>query len=70
MKFGLRRPSLMKSLKARTTAKWKRRIKKMFIPFYGKRGTGLIKHPKKAIYNRIYSRTTFSIFDIFKLFKK
>lgn len=70
MKFGLRRPSIKKSIKARTTAKWKRRVKKAVIPFYGKRGTGIIKHPKKAIYNRIYNRTSFSVFDLFKLFKK
>lgn len=60
----------MKSLKARTTGKIKRKIKRAFIPFYGKRGTGVIKNPRKAVYNRVYKRTSFSIFDIFKLFKK
>lgn len=66
MKFGIRKPSLKKSFKARTTGKAKRAIKKALIPGYGKKGMGLIKNPKKSIYNRIYKRTTFSIFDLFK----
>ncbi len=66
MKFGIRKPSLKKSFKARTTGKAKRAIKKAIIPGYGKKGMGLIKNPKKSIYNRIYKRTTFSIFDLFK----
>lgn len=66
MKFGIRKPSLKKSFKARTTGKLKRKVKKAFIPFYGKRGTGIWKNPRKAIYNRIYNRTTFSWSDLFK----
>lgn len=66
MKFGMRKPSLKKSLKARTTGKAKRAIKKALIPGYGKKGTGWIKDPKKALYNKVYNKTTFSIFDIFK----
>lgn len=30
------------------------------------RGFGWFTDPKKALYNRIYRRTTFSIFDLFK----
>jgi hypothetical protein len=38
---------------------------------YGKKGTGLLKDPKKAVYNYAYNRTTVSIFDIIKkLFKR
>ena len=66
MKFGIRKPSLKKSFKARTTGKAKRAIKKAIIPGYGKKGMGLIKNPKKSIYNKIYRRTTFSIFDLLK----
>ncbi len=66
MKFGIRKPSLKKSFNARTTGKAKRAIKKALIPGYGKKGMGLIKNPKKSIYNKIYRRTTFSIFDLFK----
>lgn len=51
MKFGMRKPSLKKSIKARTTGKLKRKIKKAVIPRYGKKGMGWIKDPKKATYN-------------------
>ncbi|MGO3002775.1 MAG: hypothetical protein ACTIOO_03715 [Pseudolactococcus laudensis] len=66
MKFGMRKPSLKKSIKARTTGKLKRKIKKSIIPGYGKKGIGFIKSPKKSIKNKIYKKTTFSIWDIFK----
>lgn len=66
MKFGMRKPSLKKSIKARTTGKAKRALKKAIIPGYGKKGVGWIKNPKKAAYNKIYNKTTFSIFDLFK----
>ena len=62
MKFGMRKPSLMKSVKARTTGK----IKSSVNPLYGKKGIGLITNPKKAIYNKVYKKTTFSFFDLFK----
>ena len=66
MKIGMRKPSLQKSIKARTTGKAKRALKKAVIPGYGKKGTGWIKNPKKAAYNKVYKKTTFSIFDLFK----
>ena len=66
MIFGLRTPSLKKSFKARTTGRAKRAIKKALIPGYGKKGMGWIKNPKKAAYNKIYRKTSFSIWDIFK----
>ena len=66
MKFGMRKPSLMKSVKARTTGKIKRNIKSSVNPLYGKKGIGLITNPKKAIYNKVYKKTTFSFFDLFK----
>lgn len=66
MKFGLRTPSLKKSFKARTTGRAKRAIKKALIPGYGKKGMGWIKNPKKAAYNKIYRKTTFSLWDLFK----
>lgn len=66
MKFGMRKPSIKKSLKARTTGKAKRAIKKAAIPGYGKKGTGWIKNPKKAAYNKIYNKTSFSLWDLFK----
>lgn len=58
MKIGYRSPSLSKSLKARTTGKLKRQMKKAVNPFYGKKGMGLINNPKKAIYNKVYNKVT------------
>lgn len=66
MKFGLRTPSLKRSFKARTTGRAKRAVKKTLIPGYGKKGMGWIKNPKKAAYNKVYNKTSFSIWDIFK----
>ena len=66
MKFGFRTPSLKRSFKARTTGKAKRAVKKALIPGYGKKGMGWIKNPKKAAYNKVYNKTSFSIWDIFK----
>lgn len=68
MKFGMRKPSLKRSFKARTTGRAKRTVKKALIPGYGKKGMGLL-HPKRAVYNKIYKKTTFGLGDIFKLFK-
>lgn len=66
MKIGMRKPSLKKSFKARTTGKLKRKIKKSINPFYGKKGMGRINNPKKALYNKVYNKTTFSWQDLFK----
>lgn len=66
MKFGMRKPSLTKSIKARTTGKLKRKIKSSINPLYGKKGMGLITNPRKAIYNKVYKKTTFSFLDLFK----
>ncbi|MCQ2534325.1 MAG: hypothetical protein MJ172_07150 [Clostridia bacterium] len=49
IKVGFRKPSLKKSIKARTTAKYKRRIKRAINPFYGKKGMGFIRNPRRAI---------------------
>ncbi|MCT1179898.1 hypothetical protein [Lactococcus lactis] len=66
MKFGMRKPSITKSLKARTTTKYKRKVKKALIPGYGKKGMGWIKNPKKATYNKVYKKTSFSLWNLFK----
>ena len=66
MKFGMRKPSFKKSFKARTTGRAKRAFKSAIIPGYGKKGIGWIKNPKKALYNKVYRKTSFSIFDLFK----
>lgn len=66
MKFGMRTPSLKKSFKAMTTGKAKRAVKKAVIPGYGKKGSGWIKNPKKAAYNKVYNKTSFGLKDLFK----
>lgn len=66
MKFGMRTPSLKRSISARTTGQLKRSVKRAIISGYGKKGMGWIKNPKKALYNKVYHKTTFSIFDLFK----
>lgn len=70
MKIGMRKPSLTRSLKARTTSKWKRQTKKALIPGYGQKGIGWLKNPKKALYNKIYHKTTFGLSDLLKPSKK
>ena len=70
MKVGIRKPNIKKSIKARTTGKLKRAVKKSVNPMYGKKGMGITK-PKKAVYNKVYDKTSVGIGDIFKsLFSK
>ncbi|WP_243158965.1 hypothetical protein [Clostridium perfringens] len=64
MKFGVRKPSIKKSIKARTTGRAKRAIKKSINPAYGKKGMGIINNPKKSLYNKVYNKSSFSIFEI------
>lgn len=67
MKIGPRKPNLKKRVRAQTTSKWKRKAKRTINPFYGKKGMGWIRNPKRALYNKVYNKTTF---DIFKFLKK
>lgn len=60
MKMGPRKPSIKKSFKARTTGVAKRKVKSAVNPLYGKKGMGVINNPKKAMYNKVYNKTTFS----------
>lgn len=64
MKFGMRKPSIKKSIKARTTGRMKRQIKKSINPLYGKKGIGIVNNPKKSLYNKVYNKSSFSIFEI------
>ncbi|SDO11358.1 hypothetical protein [Alkalicoccus daliensis] len=66
MKIGIRKPSIKRSLKARTTGKLKRKVKKSVSPGYGRKGMGLVKNPKKSAYNKVYKKTSFSFWDLFK----
>lgn len=64
MKFGVRKPSIKRSISARTTGKLKRSVKKAVNPLYGKKGMGYINDPKKAVYNKVYNKTTVGVKDI------
>lgn len=66
MKLGMRKPSIKKSVKARTTGKAKRAIKSSANPLYGKKGMGYAKNPSRAVKNKVYKKTTFSFWDLFK----
>lgn len=63
MKYGVRKPNIKKSIKARTTGKVKRQVKKAVNPLYGKKGMGIVNDPKKAAYNAVYNRTTVGVSD-------
>ncbi|AEH62249.1 hypothetical protein [Zymomonas mobilis] len=63
MKLGIRKPSIRKSIAARTSPT---RIIKNKLGLRMPRGWGWLTDPKKALYNRVYNRTSFSIFDLIK----
>ncbi|WP_436514047.1 hypothetical protein [Clostridium thermobutyricum] len=64
MKIGVRKPSIKKSISARTTGRAKRAVKKSINPAYGKKGMGWINNPSKAAYNKVYNKTTVSAKDL------
>ena len=70
MKVGMRTPNLKKSFKARTTGKAKRAAMRAINPAYGKKGTGMITNPKKAMYNKVYNKTTFSATNVLSASKR
>ncbi|TAM84898.1 MAG: hypothetical protein EPN41_12980 [Candidimonas sp.] len=65
MKFGMRKPSLKRMIAARTSPK---RFIRHNLGIKAPRGWGWLTNPKRAAYNRVYSRTTFSIWDLLKVF--
>lgn len=69
MKVGFRKPSVKRMVKARTTGRAKRTVKRSLNPLYGKKGMGLA-HPKKAARGYVYRRTTFGLRDVLRWIKK
>ncbi|MGH4036939.1 MAG: hypothetical protein ACRQFF_03725 [Sphaerochaeta sp.] len=63
MKIGMRKPSLKKSFRARTSLK-RNVVHRAGIKM--PRGYGWVRNPKKYMYNKVYHRTTFSIFKVIK----
>jgi hypothetical protein len=55
MKFGFRMPSLKKRIAARTSVM---RFVRHNLGLKAPRGWGWLTNPKRALYNRIYNRTT------------
>lgn len=55
MRLGLRRPSLKRRLSARSSL---RRSFRHSLGFKAPRGLGWLTNPRRAVYNRIYSRTS------------
>lgn len=58
MKFGFRIPSLKKRIAARTSLK---RVVRHSMGLKAPRGMGIITNPKRALYNKIYNKTSISI---------
>ena len=61
MKYGMRTPNINKRISARTTGKITRAMNKAVNPLYGKKGMGFINNPSKAVYNKVYNKTTISV---------
>jgi len=57
MKIRIRKPSITKRISASTSIK---RIIRHRLGMKAPKGFGVITNPKRAIYNRVYNRTTIS----------
>ena len=60
MKVGIRKPSIRKSISARTKGYATRSMKRAINPTYGHKGAGWVRDPQRALYNKVYSKTTMS----------
>lgn len=67
MKIGIRKPSLNKSIAARISLK--RKVNNA-LGLRMPRGLGFLRNPKKAMYNKIYNRTTISLPSLIKKLSK
>lgn len=65
MKFGFRIPSVTKRIAARTSVK---RMVQNELGLKAPRGYGWLTNPKKAMYNRVYNRTSSGCLMGFLLF--
>ena len=67
LKIGFRKPGIKRRIRARTS------VKRQVVHRGGikmPRGYGIFRNPKKAVYNKVYNRTSFDVFKtIGKLFK-
>lgn len=67
MKFGIRTPSLKRRIAARTSLK---RIVRHSLGLKAPRGMGIITNPKKALYNKVYNKTSVSVDRLLKSSKR
>lgn len=63
MKLGMRKPSLRKMIAARTSPA---RFVRHRLGFKAPRGLGWLTNPRRALYNRVYNRTTFSFWGLLR----
>ena len=63
MRIGFRRPSLRKSIAARTS---RRRFVRHRLGLEAPRGWGWVTNPRRALYNRISYRLTFGWRDVMR----
>ncbi len=61
MRFGIRIPAVKRSFAARTSL---RRYVRHSLSLKAPKGMGWLTNPRKASYNRIYSRTMFSFWSL------
>jgi hypothetical protein len=61
MKFGIRKPSIRRMIAARASPA---RFVRHSLGLKAPRGLGWITNPRKAVYNRVYNRTSFSFWTI------
>ena len=61
MKFGMRTPSIKKSIKARKTGKAKRAVKKALIPGYGKNVQDGLRIQRKQLTIRFIRRRALAL---------
>lgn len=67
MKFGIRKPSIKRSIAARTSLK---RVVRHNLGIKAPNGLGIVTSPKKAVYNKVYNRTSVSFWSpLAKLFR-
>jgi len=63
MKIGIRKPSIRKRVSARISPK-RQIVHRLGLKM--PRGWGWVRNPKKYVYNKVYQRTSFDIFEILK----
>ncbi|MHA1410567.1 MAG: hypothetical protein ACTSQY_09735 [Candidatus Odinarchaeia archaeon] len=67
MRFRIRKPNIKKRIAARTSLK-RNITHRMGLKM--PRGYGFLRNPKRAMYNKIYNKTSFDLFELLKKFSK